>query len=214
MNNPGDKIINIAGRGFHLPGHSINTDIIIPAGFLTRVTFDELGPSVFANDRAARREKGEIHPFDAPGNQGAKVLVVDGDFGSGSSREHAPQAIARWGIQCIVGISFAEIFAGNSTAIGLPCVRVKPEHHATLVAAMAANPCEFEVNLAEKTVTYRPAEQIPCTQVPLEMPDGDRAALTEGRWDNLPTLLEAGDLIEKTERRQPSIPVPRFATAA
>lgn len=207
------KITSITGQGFHLPGNSVNTDVIIPARFLTCVTFDALGPSVFADARAACAQKGEVHPFDRSENQGRAILLVDADFGSGSSREHAPQAIMRWGVRCIIGISFAEIFAGNSTAIGLPCVRVEPADHAALVAAMA-DEGSFVVNLELKTVTYQPLERKPATTVPCKMPEGDLKALTEGRWDSVATLLEAGDRIEETERRQAPIPAPVNLPAA
>lgn len=202
------KITSITGQGFHLPGNSVNTDVIIPARFLTCVTFDALGPSVFADARATCAEKGEVHPFDRNENQGRSILLVDADFGSGSSREHAPQAIKRWGIRCIVGVSFAEIFAGNSTAIGLPCVRVSESDHASLVKAVASDPGEFDIDLAARTVTYRPAERKPATTVPFTMPEAELLALTGGKWNSITTLLEAGDQIEETEKRQPPIPVP------
>ena len=112
----------IAGRGIPLPGNDIDTDRIIPARFLKEVTFASMGEHVFED---ARKQNPE-HPFNSPAYQGASVLVVGQNFGCGSSREHAPQALMRWGIGAIVGGSYAEIFFGNCTANGIPCLAAEP----------------------------------------------------------------------------------------
>ncbi len=131
------KIQSISGTGIALVGSDIDTDRIIPARFLRSVTFDGLGEKVFADDRQQMQGK---HAFDLPEYQGANILVVNANFGCGSSREHAPQAIAKWGIQAIIGESFAEIFLGNCVSIGVPCVTAKPEDVKAVQEALKANP--------------------------------------------------------------------------
>jgi len=131
------QVKQVSGTGIPLRGNDIDTDRIIPARFLKCVTFDGLGEQVFADDRSAL--EGD-HAFDQPHYQGASILVVNRNFGCGSSREHAPQAIARWGIQALVGESFAEIFFGNCVAIGVPCLTATPEIINQLQTALEQDP--------------------------------------------------------------------------
>ena len=123
------EITEIQGRGIVVRGSDIDTDRIIPARFLRLLTFDDLGPHVFEDERIAQEGR---HPFDDPRFQGANVLVVNSNFGSGSSREHAPQALRRWGIEAILGESFAEIFFGNCVCVGLPCLTLHADDIASL----------------------------------------------------------------------------------
>jgi 3-isopropylmalate/(R)-2-methylmalate dehydratase small subunit len=127
------EIDRIEGIGIALRGDNIDTDRIIPARFLKAITFNGLGDHVFEDDRASMPG----HPFSNPLLQAASILLVNDNFGSGSSREHAPQALKRWGIAACVGESFSEIFRGNSLAIGLPCVTVQPEDIERLMTMVA-----------------------------------------------------------------------------
>jgi 3-isopropylmalate/(R)-2-methylmalate dehydratase small subunit len=178
------EVKSVVGRGVPLVGNDIDTDRIIPARFLKCVTFDGLGESVFADDRTQRQGQ---HPFDLPQYQGATVLVVNDNFGCGSSREHAPQAIANWCIQAIVGESFAEIFFGNCIALGIPCVRVEPQVAQQLQASLAANPqTEIQIDLATMQVTCGEY------QAAIALNEGPRHMFVTGQWAgeiNLKTLI-------------------------
>jgi 3-isopropylmalate/(R)-2-methylmalate dehydratase small subunit len=191
------EVKSVVGRGVPLIGNDIDTDRIIPARFLRCVTFDGLGEQVFADDRA---QTGGQHPFDKPHYQRAKILVVNGNFGCGSSREHAPQAIAKWGIQAIVGESFAEIFFGNCVALGVPCVTAAPEDAKQLQAAIAANPqAEVKVDLE--------AMQVQCGDltIPVSMGAGPRQMFTSGTWDACGQLVAQADQIRATATQLPYI---------
>jgi 3-isopropylmalate/(R)-2-methylmalate dehydratase small subunit len=187
----------VVGRGVPLVGNDIDTDRIIPARFLRCVTFDGLGAQVFADDRT--QAPGQ-HPFDQPQYQGAKILVVNGNFGCGSSREHAPQAIAKWGIQAIVGESFAEIFFGNCVALGVPCVTATPADAKRLQEAIAANPqAEVKVDLE--------AMQVQCgdLSIPVAMGNGPRQMFTSGTWDACGQLVAQAPHIQATAAKLPYV---------
>src|SRR6476646_1699552 len=187
----------VVGRGVPLIGNDIDTDRIIPARFLRCVTFDGLGEQVFADDRG--QAPGQ-HPFDQPQYQGAKILVVNGNFGCGSSREHAPQAIAKWGIQAIVGQSFAEIFFGNCVALGIPCVIAAPEDAKRLQEAIATNPqAEVKVDLE--------AMQVQCGDltIPVTMGNGPRQMFTSGTWDACGQLVAQASQIQATAAKLPYV---------
>jgi 3-isopropylmalate/(R)-2-methylmalate dehydratase small subunit len=185
----------ISGRGIPLVGDDIDTDRIIPARFLRCVTFEGLGEHAFADDRA--QAKGE-HPFDLPQYQGAKLLVVNRNFGCGSSREHAPQAIIRWGIEALIGESFAEIFFGNCSANGVPCVTASAETVNELQALLQENP-QLPMSLDLETM------QVHCGDfsAPVFMGEGSRQMLLTGTWDTCGQLLKQLDQIKNTTTQLP-----------
>jgi 3-isopropylmalate/(R)-2-methylmalate dehydratase small subunit len=191
-------LARVGGPAIVLPGDDIDTDRIMPARFLRAVTFEGLEAHVFADDRLAASERGEVHPFDAPGAARARVLVVGSNFGCGSSREHAPQALLRWGIGAVVGESFAEIFFANAQAIGLPCVALAPADLAALrrLAAGAGGPAVF-VDIARGVVEAADAA------FPLQIAEPARAAFLSGDWDVTGRLLEGEVKIAATAARLP-----------
>ncbi len=187
----------IEGRGCVLRGDNIDTDRIIPARFLRCVSFDGLGEHAFEDDRA--QAKGD-HPFDDERFAGASILVVGRNFGCGSSREHAPQALMRHGFRAFVGGSFAEIFAGNCTALGLPCLTLEDDDLAKLMDAVALSPeHEVSIDLEARTVSSRAGT------FSAGIPDGVRRQLLEGTWNATAVLLNAGDAIETTAARLPYV---------
>jgi 3-isopropylmalate/(R)-2-methylmalate dehydratase small subunit len=189
------KITQIAGRGVPVIGNDIDTDRIIPARFLRCVTFDGLGEQAFADDRIQTQGK---HPFDLPQYQGANILVVNANFGCGSSREHAPQALARWGIQAIVGESFAEIFFGNCVAIGVPCVIAEPETIAQLQRQLQNHPqAQIEVNLDTMSVI--------CDDLTskVKINEGVRQMFLTGTWDSCGQLVNHKNQIQATASKLP-----------
>jgi 3-isopropylmalate/(R)-2-methylmalate dehydratase small subunit len=190
-----DRVERVAGRACVLRGDDIDTDRIIPARFLRCVVFDGLGEHAFEDDR--KQAKGD-HPFDREAFDGARILVVGRNFGCGSSREHAPQALMRRGLRAFVGGSFAEIFFGNCTALGLPCVTLAPADLARVMDAVEADPAqEVLVDLETRTVRCRAGS------FPAGIPDGTRGQLLDGSWNATAVLLEAGDAIERTAARLP-----------
>jgi 3-isopropylmalate/(R)-2-methylmalate dehydratase small subunit len=190
----------ISGKAVAVPGNDIDTDRIIPARFLRCVTFDGLGEHAFEDDRKQQQAAGNPHPFDDASRRQAKVLVVGRNFGCGSSREHAPQALMRWanGIDAIVGESFAEIFFGNCVAIGVPCLTASASDLATLAQAVNADPSlAVEVDLSAQQVRFGGRA------IGARMPDGPREQLMSGRWDTTAELLEGKVAIARTASALP-----------
>lgn len=188
------KIESITDRGMPLVLDDIDTDRIIPARYLRCVTFEGLSEHAFEDDR----QQDPNHPFNQPQYQGAGVLIVGRNFGCGSSREHAPQALVRWGIKAIIGESFAEIFFGNCTANGVPCVCAAAEHLQDLAAKVTNDPKQsITVDLERKTVT--------CGDLSfaIAMQEGARQSLVTGNWDFLGQLVEAAPQIRETADRLP-----------
>ncbi|MDX2097905.1 MAG: 3-isopropylmalate dehydratase small subunit [Leptolyngbyaceae cyanobacterium bins.59] len=195
MGQINSQIQVITGRGLPLVGNDIDTDRIIPARFLRSITFDGLGEEVFADDRTQTQGQ---HPFDLPQYQGAAILIVNGNFGCGSSREHAPQAIARWGIQAIVGESFAEIFFGNCVAIGIPCVTADPAAIKQLQEQVMTTPqTSLTLDLDGLQVQWEGGS------ITLTMKEGPRQMFTTGTWDACGQLLAQRDQIQATTERLP-----------
>jgi 3-isopropylmalate/(R)-2-methylmalate dehydratase small subunit len=186
----------ITGRGIPVPGNDIDTDRIIPARFLKAVTFEGMGEHAFED---ARKQNPE-HPFNQGVYKGASVLVVGQNFGCGSSREHAPQALMRWGIQAIVGGSFGEIFFGNCTMLGIPCLTASADDLEALQRAIGREPgTPITVDVAKQEV--RMGDRV----VKARVPDGTRNQLVSGTWDSTAVLLEAGASIEATAKKLPYV---------
>ncbi|MBI4361152.1 3-isopropylmalate dehydratase small subunit [Candidatus Micrarchaeota archaeon] len=192
------KIQRMAGTAIVVRGDDIDTDRIIPARFLKAVTFDELGGKVFYDERFDANGQTKNHPLNAPHAKQAKIGLVNKNFGCGSSREHAPQAIKRFGIQALVGESFAEIFASNCLAIGVPAVTAS---HDDVKKAMdfveknSGQPLELDVERGTLSVGGQ--------FVSIALPAAAKKALVDGRWDFLQELLDAGERIEQTASKLP-----------
>ncbi|MGF1525160.1 MAG: 3-isopropylmalate dehydratase small subunit [Leptolyngbyaceae cyanobacterium] len=191
------EVETVTGQGIPLKGDDIDTDRIIPARFLRCVTFDGLGEQVFADDRTQLDGQ---HAFDQPQYQGAEMLVVNRNFGCGSSREHAPQALARWGIKALIGESFAEIFFGNCVAMGVPCVTVSSDVAQTLQEKIAADPQQpLTLDLNTMAVTmgdYSAAVAIA---------DGPRQMFLSGTWDACGQLVAQAPAIQATAAKLPYV---------
>ena len=200
MSTTASKIERVTGRAIGVRGDDIDTDRIIPARYLKTITFEGLGDHVFEDDRREATGKGLVHPFDAPEHKGARLLLVQSNFGCGSSREHAPQAIARWGIGGIIACSYAEIFFGNSLMIGLPCATASPEHIAELIAISESQPeLEFTLDLAASTVTAGGRSW------PVVFPETVRTALRTGGWDATGQLLQDYDAVQRVAAALPYV---------
>ena len=192
-----ERIDRVRGRGCVLRGDDIDTDRIIPARFLRCVVFDGLGEHAFEDDRL--QAKGD-HPIDDPRFAGANVLIVGRNFGCGSSREHAPQSLMRRGFRAFVGGSFAEIFAGNCTALGLPCLVLDGDDLEALMDAVDARADQIvTVDVAARSVTCDVGT------FAAQIPDGTREQLLEGSWNATAVLFDAGDAIERAAARLPYV---------
>jgi 3-isopropylmalate/(R)-2-methylmalate dehydratase small subunit len=191
-------ITRIEGTALPLRGDDIDTDRIIPARFLVSVTFEGLGEHAFEDDRKAARDRGASHPFDDPRFSGARILLVNRNFGCGSSREHAPQALWRRGFGAIAGGFFSEIFFGNSVAIGMPCVTLSAESIAELMDLVSNAPStRLTIDIQSRTVAAG------AKTFPLSLPENAREAFLTGRWDSTSMLLERFEEVEAVASRLP-----------
>jgi 3-isopropylmalate/(R)-2-methylmalate dehydratase small subunit len=199
MSGPLDsRVLLVSGRALPIVGDDIDTDRIMPARFLKAVSFDGLEAHVFEDDRLAARGHAQTHPFDDERYRGAMVLVTGRNFGCGSSREHAPQGLARWGIRAIVGVSFAEIFFSNATTLGVACVSVTAEIASALACVVACGKAAtVEVDLPALVVRAGGREW-PCA-----MPAPAREALMAGTWDATAMLTADFEAVRATAARLP-----------
>ena len=194
--SPIGKITQINGQCISLIGNDIDTDRIIPARFLKCVNFDSLSVSVFEDDRKTLKGK---HPFDLNENKNASILIVNSNFGCGSSREHAPQALMRWGIKAIIGESFADIFYSNCIAIGIPCFTL-PKKSIEEIQNYCDNQSLFlEIDLKNSSA------QTKDLNFNLEIKESSRKMFLSGEWDATYTLLENENLIENKFSQLPYI---------
>jgi 3-isopropylmalate/(R)-2-methylmalate dehydratase small subunit len=191
----GSRIERVQGRALPLRGHDIDTDRIIPARYLRSVSFEGLEEHVFADDRSD-----PAHPFNQPQYSGARVLLVNRNFGCGSSREHAPQALQRWGIRAVIGEGFSEIFLGNSVSLGLPCLTVAHEDVDRLMSMAEADPAtEVAVDVAALTVSAGGV------RMQATMPPAARDALTSGLWDGTGMLMQDFGAVKALAGRLPYV---------
>lgn len=192
--------IVIEGTAVPVRGDDIDTDRIVPARYLRTVTFSGLGQHAFEDDRLDLARAGKKHPFDDPAFAGARILLANKNFGCGSSREHAPQALARWGqgISAIVAESFAEIFNANCFSMGIPCVRVDEATCRALMAAVEADPkLHLRINFEQCTLDAGPHHSR------FEMAAGIRQRFLEGSWDSTAELLANRAAILATAQKLP-----------
>ena len=190
------KIDRIEGSALPLRGDNIDTDRIIPARFLKAITFEGLGDHVFEDDRAAMPD----HPFSNPAYQQARIILANDNFGSGSSREHAPQALNRWGIEACVAESFSEIFRGNSLAIGLPCVTLSPTNMGRLMDLVERSPdTGLTLSLSDRSLTADGQ------RISIDVDDSVRDAFLAGTWDATGLLLDDFEVVRGVASRVPYI---------
>lgn len=193
-----EKITRVTGKGVYVPGDDVDTDRIIPARYMKVVTFDGLGDYMFKDVRETPEGKKTNHVLNDPKFAGANIMLVGSNFGCGSSREHAPQAIKRAGFKAIIGESFAEIFYGNSTTLGMPCVEASKEQIAEMSQAIENDPSvQIDIDIENETVT------VAGKTYNVNLRPTAKSALTQGKWDPIGELLEADDAITQTAKLLP-----------
>jgi 3-isopropylmalate/(R)-2-methylmalate dehydratase small subunit len=193
---PIGKISKISGKCVSLIGNDIDTDRIIPARFLKCVNFDSLGKSVFEDDR--KTLKG-THPFDLKENQDSSILIVNSNFGCGSSREHAPQALIRWGIKAIIGESFAEIFYGNCIAIGIPCFTLPKKEIQNIQKYNIKKSLFLEIDLKNSSAKAKDLN------FNLEIKESSKKMFLSGEWDATAMLLKNSSMVNRKFKELPYV---------
>ncbi|MDB6076377.1 MAG: leuD [Akkermansiaceae bacterium] len=193
-----EKVTTLAGRGVYIPGGDIDTDRIIPARFMKCVTFEGLGEFAFYDVRIDPTTGEETdHPLNDSRFDGATILLAGVNFGCGSSREHAPQSLSKYGFRAVIAESFAEIFFGNSTTLAMPCVTLTAGEIDQLRQAIDKDPATLvTIDLVNKRVTSSAGHDFP-----LAIPESARDALVAGRWDPIQELLDNEPAIEKVAKQ-------------
>ena len=191
------EVTHVSGTAIAIRGKDIDTDRVIPARFLKAITFSELGEYPFYDERFDADGAEKPHPFNEPERRGAKLLFVNENFGCGSSREHAPQALRRWGIEAVVGVSYGEIFAGNCEMLGVPAVRAKPEDMQKLQDAASDPSIEFDLDLDNMVITGGNL------RIPVEIAENRRKSLREGHWDSTGILVQNLDSVKTVYDKLP-----------
>ena len=198
-----EKITSISGRGVYVPGNDIDTDRIIPARFMKCVTFDGLGEFLFYDVRKNADGTDKPHPLNEPRFRGATILLSGSNFGCGSSREHAPQAIQKYGFRAVIAENYAEIFFGNCSGLGIPCASASREDIAKIAAAIEKDPqTMIEIDVAKQEIRF--AGQT----VKASFRESARDALINGRWDPIGELMEG-----LPEAKEKAVKLSYFATA-
>jgi 3-isopropylmalate/(R)-2-methylmalate dehydratase small subunit len=199
---PLEKITTVTGRGVHVPGNDIDTDRIIPARFMKCVTFDGLGEFLFHDVRKSPAGADQPHPLNDPRFQDATILLSGANFGCGSSREHAPQALQKHGFRAIIAESFAEIFFGNCIALGIPCLSVSRDDIRKIAAAVESRPdVEITIDIAKGEIRFA-GQTVRAT-----LRESAREALIGGRWDAIGDLLEGVGDVKRVAARLPYLAV-------
>jgi 3-isopropylmalate/(R)-2-methylmalate dehydratase small subunit len=182
------EIKQVTGRGVYVPGDDIDTDQIMPARYLVSVTFDGLGQALFYDARFTRDGKEKAHPLNDARFKGASILLANANFGCGSSREHAPQGISKAGFRAVIAESFAEIFFGNSTTLGIPCVSLTRAELSELSRAVEQDP-SLEITVDVEKLEVRAGDKV----YKCQLKPSARDALVRGEWDPIAQLLTAAD---------------------
>jgi 3-isopropylmalate/(R)-2-methylmalate dehydratase small subunit len=184
----------VTGRGLPLRGNDLDTDRIMPARFLRAVTFEGLERHVFEDDRAADPS----HPFNDARYTGASILAVNSNFGCGSSREHAPQGLARFGIKAIIGESFSEIFLGNAAVLGMPCFTTDHASIETLQSAIERTPA-MTIDADVETGIVTAAD----LRITASLPAALRDSFLTGQWNPTAMLLDRFEAVRAVSEKLP-----------